>query len=152
MQHDEFDKVFEETIEKSRSVLVSKSKEYSTEDKLHNFKVSAEMRGVSNRDALGGMMVKHTTSIYDLLRADDCADLVVWDEKIIDHINYLVLLRALVIEEIKSKAKETILDSVFKEPLSSRKDPVFKIKDKYDGPEMPNILEQLKPKDEIHIT
>lgn len=103
MQHDEFDRVFEETVEKSRSVLKSKSDEYSTEDKLHNFKVSAETRGVSNRDALSGMMVKHTTSIYDLLRAEACASLAMWDEKIIDHINYLILLRALVIEELHTR-------------------------------------------------
>ena len=118
MLHEEFDRIFEETVEKSRSVLASKSKEYSTEDKLHNFKVSAATRGVSNRDALAGMMVKHTTSIYDLLRAEECADLELWDEKIGDHINYLILLRAMVIEELGRKKADAMFDLI----LSDLKD------------------------------
>ncbi len=121
MLHEEFDRIFEETVEKSRSVLASKSKEYSTEDKLHNFKVSAATRGVSNRDALAGMMVKHTTSIYDLLRAEECADLELWDEKIGDHINYLILLRAMVIEELGEVVFESVVDA-FAEGISSQED------------------------------
>lgn len=119
MLHDEFDRIFEETVEKSRSVLASKSKEYATEDKLHNFKVAAITEGVSNRRALGGMMVKHTVSIYDLLRADECADLAMWDEKIGDHINYLILLRALVIEELGDEVFEAVAD-VFADALKPK--------------------------------
>ena len=56
--------------------------------------------------ALAGMMVKHTVSIYDMINNPDTTyDMDVWNEKITDHINYLLLLRAVVIEE-KHKANE----------------------------------------------
>lgn len=162
MQHDEFNKVFEETVEKSRSVLKSKSDEYSTEDKLHNFKVSAETRGVSNRDALSGMMVKHTTSIYDLLRAEACASLAMWDEKIIDHINYLILLRALVIEELREQQENDPVVKAFGGGLTQKEawsrallgeDPrplseKFAIKFDFDPPPMPTPMHT--PVHELH--
>ena len=181
MLHDEFDRIFEETVEKSRSVLASKSKEYATEDKLHNFKVAAVTEGVSNRRALGGMMVKHTVSIYDLLRADECADLAMWDEKIGDHINYLILLRALVIEELGDEVFEAVAD-VFAESLKQHADttcPVTGIspgdsdevieekligdvpdlgkvvlKTDFDPPSMPTVQDNkpLKSDEELHTT
>lgn len=152
MQHDEFDRIFEDTVEKSRSVLASKSKEYATEDKLHNFKVAAVTEGVSNRQALGGMMVKHTVSIYDMLRADECADLSMWDEKIGDHINYLILLRALVIEELGDVVFETVADALA-ESIKHLPNKVV-LKTDFDPPSMPTIPDEnpLKPNDELHTT
>lgn len=41
----EFERIFEEQVERSRSVLISKAKEYATEDRLHNFKVAAALEG-----------------------------------------------------------------------------------------------------------
>ena len=74
----------------------SKSKEYSTdEDKLHNFKVAAAIQNVTPIQALAGMMCKHTVSIYDMCQGGTYSD-EMWDEKIGDSINYLLLLRALV--------------------------------------------------------
>ena len=46
-------------------------------------------------------MVKHTASVYDLIRESDNSDFVnmrLWNEKITDHINYLLLLKAAVVE------------------------------------------------------
>lgn len=48
-------------------------------------------------------MAKHTVSIYDMARSDDSFSLEKWDEKITDHINYLILLRAVVVEENEVK-------------------------------------------------
>lgn len=95
MTHDEFDKLFEAQVERSRSVLVQKSKEYSTEDKLHNFKVAAAVQGSTPLKALAGMMAKHTVSLYDLFRSDVPVDPALFDEKLTDHINYLFLAKAL---------------------------------------------------------
>ena len=95
-----FNKVLKDELELVERVLGDKAVEYSTgKDKLHNFKKSANMRGCSQRQALGGMMIKHTTSIYDMIDATTEAPLAVWEEKITDHINYLVLLKAIIIEE-----------------------------------------------------
>lgn len=80
--------------------LITKAKEYSVEeDRLHNFRVTAELRDTDMRDALSGMMAKHTVSVYDMCNAVKLEDLAQWDEKIGDHINYLLLLRAIVQEE-----------------------------------------------------
>ena len=60
------------------------------------------MRRVRNTLPIG-MMAKHTVSVYDLANdVDKGADipLEMWDEKIGDSINYLLLLNALVREDI----------------------------------------------------
>ena len=82
-------------------MLVKKALEYADgNDRLHNFRVAAAISGDPMKKVLAGMMVKHTTSVYDM-----CHDLQqsfseeMWNEKITDHINYLLLLRAVIFEE-----------------------------------------------------
>jgi hypothetical protein len=99
MDSDEFDKVLTDQMARVIEVLGSKAKEYATEDRLHNFKVAAILRGISPREAVAGMMVKHTISIYDMTSSNIEFIDDVWDEKITDHINYLILLRAVIQEE-----------------------------------------------------
>ena len=79
--------------------MQSKAKEYATEDRLHNFRVAAVIQRVSAKDALAGMMAKHTVSVYDMCGSEETFSQELWDEKITDSINYLLLLRALVQEE-----------------------------------------------------
>jgi hypothetical protein len=50
-------------------------------------------------------MSKHTISIFDMGRSKQDFPLEKWDEKITDHINYLILLRALIIEADDEDAK-----------------------------------------------
>lgn len=105
MKADHFNDVISEQIERSNGMLQSKNAHYNPDlDKLKAFKTAAALRGVSTRDALSGMMAKHTTSVYDLCGAETLADIDVWDEKITDHINYLLLLRAVVEEEFNLMA------------------------------------------------
>ena len=105
MEIQTFNKLVDYLIEeKIKKVLCSKSEEYSRgEDKLYNFKRSAEVDGVTPVEALRGMDLKHRTSISDML--DDLNTgkkfpKKLWEEKIIDHINYMLLLYAL-LEETK---------------------------------------------------
>lgn len=100
MDANKFNLAVEEQVQRSLSVLVTKASEYASEDQLHNFKIAASLQGRSPRQALAGMMAKHTVSIYDMLKKDDYYDITVWDEKITDHINYLLLLRGIIAEEI----------------------------------------------------
>jgi hypothetical protein len=95
----DFVDVLDEQIDQVRSVLDSKSQEYSTHDKLHNFKRAAALKGETSRQALAGMMVKHTVSIYDMSTSTDKFPFAQWEEKITDHINYLILLKAILVEE-----------------------------------------------------
>ena len=94
-----FERLFEEQVNRSRSVLVSKAKEYATEDRLHNFKVAAALEGKTPEQALAGMMAKHTVSVYDMAESGLAYPIELWQEKITDHINYLFLLNAIVREE-----------------------------------------------------
>lgn len=103
MKTEDFNKVLNEQIERSTDVLVSKAKEYATEDRLHNFKVAAALQGCSARQALAGMMAKHTVSVYDMCMDSSDYSISLWNEKITDHINYLLLLRAVVEEELNEK-------------------------------------------------
>jgi hypothetical protein len=100
MTHKEFEQAYGQLSDFSRSLLFRKSAEYSTEaDKLHNFKQAAELQGVSNKKALGGMMAKHTISVYDMINSNKPQPTELWREKLADSINYLYLLWALVCEE-----------------------------------------------------
>lgn len=100
MNSEWFKKVVKDQIKMCEDVLINKAKEYSDDsDRLHNFKNAAGMMGCDNKEALAGMMAKHTISIYDMCRSGKDYSIELWDEKITDHINYLLLLKAVVAEE-----------------------------------------------------
>lgn len=96
----EFDEVLEEVVAEVKRILGRKADEYATDDRLHNFKVAATLQNRIPRQALGGMLAKHTVSVFDMINSGETYSMAQWDEKIIDHINYLVLLRAIVCEDL----------------------------------------------------
>lgn len=109
MNHTEFNKLLDEIIKRTTSVLASKSAEYSTvNDKLHNFKRAGKMLQCTPEKALVGMWTKHIISILDIVDAidnnqgfiDEDYDEVIAkvEEKITDALNYLILLEALIKE------------------------------------------------------
>lgn len=98
MKADQFENILDAQVKRVRDVLVVKAAEYATEDRLANFKKAANLQGISVPEALAGMMAKHTVSIFDMVSSAAEFDLEKWDEKITDHLNYLILLRA-VLEE-----------------------------------------------------
>lgn len=107
MKTEQFNRVVETRTEKIRAVLAKKATEYaSVKDRLHNFKVAALFDAVTPERALWGMLLKHLTSIRDMVHGldgvphDHCPDGALWDEKIGDAINYLVLLEGLVTERV----------------------------------------------------
>jgi hypothetical protein len=103
MDGEQFADVVRTQFNVCEDVLVDKAREYATNDRLHNFKVAAALQGIPPKVALAGMMAKHTVSIYDMCNSNDIFPIDKWDEKITDHINYLVLLQALIIEEVESR-------------------------------------------------
>lgn len=96
MTSDVFERVTREQIERCERVLLSKAKEYATDDRLHNFHTAAAMMGCSARQALAGMMAKHTVSVYDMCGTNEKYPIELWEEKITDSINYLLLLNAVI--------------------------------------------------------
>ena len=108
MKYDRFNEVLETTIKKCIDTLSVKSNEYATEDRLHNFKVAAEIQNCTPITALAGMMAKHTVSVYDLIKKQENGFVIsreMWDEKIGDSINYLILLSALVQERFDEETE-----------------------------------------------
>lgn len=101
MKSNEFQPLVDAQLERCLNTLGIKAEEYSGEedDRLHNFKQAAVIQGITLREALGGFMAKHTVSIYDMIRSEVPYSMDVWNEKITDHINYLLLLDAVIKEE-----------------------------------------------------
>ena len=102
MTSERFNELVKKQFEKCEKLLCSKNKEYATDDTLHNFKVAAKLQGCNPVTALAGMMCKHTVSVYDLIRDNENGKHIspeMWDEKICDSMNYLLLLIALLEEQ-----------------------------------------------------
>ena len=104
MHVEQFAEVMGAQFQLCEDVLVDKRREYATAEVLHNFYQAAKMQNITPLEALAGMMAKHTVSLYDMCRSEYNFDMSKWNEKITDHINYLILLKAIVIEEIDFQA------------------------------------------------
>ena len=106
-----FEEVIKNQINLSQKVLIEKAKEYATVDRLHNFRVAAQMQNCTMEQALGGFMCKHTVSIYDMIQATsnygierNQHTMEQWEEKITDHVNYLLILKAILEERRANKS------------------------------------------------
>lgn len=101
MTNAEFSKIVDQQLDRCRSVFVSKTEEYDLVpvDRLRSFKVAAALQHLTPKQALCGMMCKHTVSVFDMVEAGEDYPIEKWDEKITDNINYLLLLRGLIEEE-----------------------------------------------------
>lgn len=100
MHSQDFARVFDAQIARSMDVLKAKGDEYATEnDVLHNFKAASGLNNVTEAEALWGMLTKHLVSLSDMVKLDpNTFEMAVWDEKITDSINFLILLKAIAVE------------------------------------------------------
>lgn len=101
MKTQEFNKIIEEALESSRTVLVAKAIEYTKgdDDRLHNFNKAARITGKTREECLWGFALKHLVSVTDIIdemskdpKYIPSRDLVI--EKFGDLRNYLLLLEA----------------------------------------------------------
>ena len=68
MKSPEFESIIKETLARCLSTLAGKAKEYASDtDPLHNFHQAAHLQKTTPLKALGGMMAKHTISVYDMI-------------------------------------------------------------------------------------
>lgn len=114
MDHETFKSIITQMQEDSLATLLEKNSGYSNADPLHNFHQAAKLKGETTLKAIGGMMAKHTVSIYDLINqaSEDYIPEEVWFEKIQDHLNYLLFLWAAVEEtEIDRNSLEVKVDN-----------------------------------------
>ncbi len=104
MKSEEFNRILEERIASIKGTLAKKADEYvQGNDRLYNFRRAGKINGTSPEAALWGMATKHLVSVVDLI--EDAGIGIRHtneriDEKIGDMINYLILLEALLKEEI----------------------------------------------------
>lgn len=109
MKTEEFNKLVEEQIDRCRNMLIRKSTYGSESDRLHNFKAFAALSGESQEEVCGGYLGKHLVSIYDMISKTGKGSkylLPEWDEKIGDAINYLLILSAIVREDLNTVVSE----------------------------------------------
>lgn len=101
MTSNTFNEIVQEQLNYCIELLGVKNTEYSPDerDRLHTFEVAAALQGCSRKEALAGMMAKHSVSVYDMCQGGSYSK-EKWIEKITDSINYLLLLRAMIEEEI----------------------------------------------------
>lgn len=106
MNEEKFSEILESRILKIREILGKKAGEYARNgDRLSNFKRAAAMLKSTPEKALVGAWSKHLTSILDMvddLTSDVHSFAPMWEEKIGDAINYLILLEALLEERYES--------------------------------------------------
>lgn len=95
MKCETFSQIIDNQIKQCLRILNSKGEKYAPDDKLHNFRVAAELEHCTMEQALAGMMAKHTISIYDMIASGQYYEREEWNEKISDHINYLLILAAI---------------------------------------------------------
>ena len=68
MNTDDFTASVDRTVTRATTLLTMKNDGYSpNEDKLEQFKLAAKIQGITSKEALDGMMVKHTTSVYEMI-------------------------------------------------------------------------------------
>ena len=106
MTRDIWSEILEKRLSEIVNTLNNKSKEYASEkDVMHNFKRAATIADCTPERALFGFMLKHFTSVLDLIDNLDkfktpSEELV--NEKLGDLINYCILLEGLLKERIEN--------------------------------------------------
>lgn len=95
-----FDNVANLQLAHCVDLLTQKRGEYAPDyDVLQNFKDAAAMNGNSSAEALWGYVTKQLVSVKNMVHQDTTNfSMTHWDEKLTDIINYMVLLKAIVIE------------------------------------------------------
>jgi hypothetical protein len=114
MERDEFTKIIREEADHCCNLLAAKGAEYDDDkaDRLNSFKRAGKLQNENEVKALSGMMAKHAVSVFDMCVRGKPTDYSIskWDEKITDMINYLLILKAMVVEEYSAASRGTVED------------------------------------------
>lgn len=97
---DAFNANVDDALDRVRELLSRKGEEYGKTGVFHNFKRAAGLTGGTVPQAIGGMMLKHIVSIYDMIEDYPQANVDMWKEKIGDAMTYLAILYAYVMIEV----------------------------------------------------
>lgn len=100
MTPDIFESIVNTQVKHCTDLLLSKGQEYAPGvDRLAAFKKAAGLLDQTQAQAAFGMLAKHLVSVADMVQSGEHYSPERWDEKIGDSINYLLIIRAIIIEE-----------------------------------------------------
>lgn len=90
----EFNNTMLDLLEKVKNIMSSKGNQYNENptDRFDQFKKASTLTKISPVRTLYGMWVKHIISLSDMISSEKQYPRELWEEKIIDNINYLLLL------------------------------------------------------------
>jgi len=100
MKNVDFQAILEYCFDEEKKLIGVKAEDYARDgDRLANFKSGAAFTGLSPRQTLWGYLAKHLSSVKEIVDGKNVSRSIL-REKIGDARNYLLLLEALVLEEI----------------------------------------------------
>jgi hypothetical protein len=120
MKAEQFDGIVENQIKNIKNVLAAKRKEYAPGDgdRLHNFRVAAALSNTSLAGAAMGMALKHIVSVADIVKLSEVGtvpSIEMIEEKFGDAINYLILIKACLVEQMEERPQTRPAGSVREE-------------------------------------
>jgi hypothetical protein len=112
MNTPDFNKVVEDQLNRIQNVLIKKAAEYNLDtDRLSVFKHAAAVSEETPEQALYGFMLKHIISVTDMINSKGTYSEELWNEKITDICNYLILLQGLLRDTGRMTVKDTEKDA-----------------------------------------
>ena len=91
-----FNEIVDDMLKTCKDTLAVKQNEYNLdEDRLSFFKIGNDLTQLTPERTLYLMMYKHIKSLADMVASEKPYPKALWEEKLKDNINYLLLLRAL---------------------------------------------------------
>jgi hypothetical protein len=113
MTADEFNELTDNILSQCKLTLSQKAHEYADADRLSNFKKSAMVANNTPEQALMGFRLKHEVALNDFVKWHSEGEAVPLEyirEKIVDLINYNLLLFALMKESIYERDSNHFLE------------------------------------------
>lgn len=114
MNHKQFEEFARSLVDDALELMFDKNDGYSSkQDPFHAFNVASKILDEHPVQAAAGMMVKHTASVYKMIGEESILPppitkeeaeqrISVWDEKILDNINYLIMIRSMIQDQYKN--------------------------------------------------
>lgn len=101
MKHNHLEELATELLVEAKNIRFGKGRDYTrnSDDVLDNFKRTAKRIGLTPQKALLVYMSKHTDAIETYIKTNGQSESEPIKYRIIDHINYLIFLWALISEE-----------------------------------------------------
>lgn len=97
MTSEQFELELESAFNRAKRTLIAKAKHYASDtDRLANFKAAGGAQSINPLQALVGMMSKHYVSVCDMSKDPLKYNISLWNEKLGDLRNYVLLAEALI--------------------------------------------------------